>query len=358
MLKQSTGEAHCKASNFQASRSSSLGVVSSYPVAALAVGFFVVTCYVIFKDIADGAPITPDHVMSFAVLVGTFASGHLLWDQLKQWRLLPALGLTILFAAGTFYCVTASGGRNAAAQGSKAAEAHKTNDDRARIEGDLKQAKERLVAAQDAEAAECASGDGPRCKGWRKTREERQTHVNVLEAQLRLMEPKKQENPELRHAAKVFAAFPGVTASEQAIFGFLVLYWPFLKAVFCEIATLVFASIGFSHRKPTTVSVTAATQPAKPLETVASRKPFHSRQALGFLGGNQGKPSRQPFSKQEALNDLLTVLATNGAPSQEALRDRWGVKSKGTVSKWLKDWEAKGRIKRHQSGRCKEVASA
>src|SRR5262245_8806853 len=96
------------------------GVIASYPAAALAVGFFGVTCYVLFKDVADGAPITPDHVMSFAVLVGTFASGHLLWGQLQQWRIVPALGLTVLFAAGTFYCVTSAGGRNAAAQGEKA----------------------------------------------------------------------------------------------------------------------------------------------------------------------------------------------------------------------------------------------
>ena len=350
MLMQSTGEARCKASNFQASRSSSLGVVSSYPVAALAVGFFVVTCYVIFKDVADGAPITPDHVMSFAVLVGTFASGHLLWDQLKQWRLLPAVGLTILFAAGTFYCVTASGGRNAAVQGSKAAEAHKTNDDRARIEGDLKQAKERLIAAQDAEAAECASGDGPRCKGWRKTREERQTYVNVLTIQLRSMEPKRQENPELRHAAKVFAAFPGVSVREEAVFGFLVLYWPFLKAVFCEIATLVFASIGFAHRKHRPLEPL----PRKPLETVPQRKPFPANRGLGFLAGN----SKKRLSKDEALSDLLTFIAMNGSPTQETLRERWGVKSKGTVSKWLTEWETQGQIKRNQAGRCKSIGLA
>lgn len=342
MPKRGSEGALCKASSSGASPSKHLPNVSSYPAALLAVGFFLVTCFVLFKDVYDGAAITTDHVLSMAVLIGTFASGHLLWDQLKQWQLLPALGLTILFAAGTFYCVTASGGRNAAVQGSKAAEAHKTNDDRARIEGDLKQAKARLEDAQDAEAAECASGDGPRCKGWRKTREERQTYVNVLQAQLRLMEPERQENPELRHAAKLFAAFPGIAAKEEAIFGFLVLYFPFLKALFAEIATLVFGSIGFRPRKETLSLPIPTHESIKPLKakaaTVANVVPFH-------------RPKEKPFQKANALADLLSL---ESVPSQESLASRWN-RSEATVSRWLRAWEEEGKVKRSSVGRCKAI---
>src|SRR4051812_32576179 len=110
MLKKSASDDGCKGFNSALSPTKHLGVIGSYPAAGLAAGFFLVTCFVLFKDVADGAPITTDHVMSFAVLVGTFASGHLLAGQLRQWRLVPAIGLVALFSAGTFYCVTASGG--------------------------------------------------------------------------------------------------------------------------------------------------------------------------------------------------------------------------------------------------------
>lgn len=51
--------------------------VNSWPKAILAAGFFALTNYVIFEDVLrHGAVITTDHLLSFAVLVGTFAAGH------------------------------------------------------------------------------------------------------------------------------------------------------------------------------------------------------------------------------------------------------------------------------------------
>lgn len=334
----------CKGRVSGPSRTKRLPPVGSYPAAALAVGFFLVTCFVLFKDVADGAPITPDHVMSMAVLIGTFASGHLLWGQLQQWRLLPALGLMVLFAGGTFYCVTASGGRNATVQSVKAGEAHKTNDDRARVEADLSEAKERLDASLEGEEAECASGDGIKCKARRTTRQERQTYVNVLEAQLRLMDPQQIENPELRHAAKLFAAMPGVMATEDRIFASLVLFFPFVKALFCEIATLVFASIGFRHGPGRNRSQTVRNgdDALEPSQSHASFPQSHST---------------VPFQKAEALRDVLSLIHSSGTvPSQGALRLRWK-RPKSTVSRWLIEFEAKGQITRSQQGKCKAVNS-
>jgi hypothetical protein len=55
-------------------------------------------------------------------------------------------------------------------------------------------------------------------QGLAQDARETTTYVNVLEAQSRLFEPKKQENFELRHAAKIFAVFPGVTVNEDSSF--------------------------------------------------------------------------------------------------------------------------------------------
>ena len=307
-----------------------------YPAALLAVGFLLVTCFVLFKDVWDGAALTTDHVLSFAVLVGTFASGHLLSEQLRQWRVLPSLGLLILFIAGTFYCVTASAGRTAATTGEKAELVHKSNDNRARVEADLTSAKDRLGKALEAEDYECASGKGERCRGRRATREERQTYVNVLEAQLRMMDPARSEYPELRHAAKVFASI--VAVDEQTILDTLILWFPFLKAMFAETATLVFGSIAVRRSKAMSGISRPETFAGKPFSETVSWKPTLGHVGTLRLAGS--KETHRPMSKDEALADLLT-LVSDDAPvvSQELLRKRFGVSSKGTVSKWLAEWE-------------------
>lgn len=116
-------------------------------------------------------------------------------------------------------------GRNAAVLISKAETIHQSNADRASVESDLQTAKTRLSDALEDEQKACASGEGTRCKGWRTTAQERQTYVSVLEDQLKRMDPARVENPELHHAAKLFAAMPWVTASEDKIFAALVLFF-------------------------------------------------------------------------------------------------------------------------------------
>ena len=66
-------------------------------------------------------------------------------------------------------------------------------------------------------------------------------------------------------------------------------------------------------------------------------------------------PSGGQKTKQEALADLLTLSALgHKIPSQDWLCDRWQ-KRKGTVSRWLKDWETQGFIERTKAARCKIV---
>ena len=77
---------------------------------ALGVLFALGTCYVLFNDVHSLSQVTVDHVMTLLVLIGTVASGHMVTHQR---RTPPVVGLGLLFAAGTFYCVTQSAARNA-----------------------------------------------------------------------------------------------------------------------------------------------------------------------------------------------------------------------------------------------------
>ena len=65
------------------------------------------------------------------------------------------------------------------------------------------------------------------------------------------------------------------------------------------------------------------------------------------------------YSKAEAEAALVTRLALGETiPSQDTLADQWLV-NKGTVSKWLGDWECRQLIPaRQQIGRCKQLAKA
>ena len=68
-------------------------------------------------------------------------------------------------------------------------------------------------------------------------------------------------------------------------------------------------------------------------------------------GGNR----RFAFTKQAAAADVIRLVRENGSiPRQETLSERWRV-GKGTVSKWLGDFERAGMIQRETVGRCKSV---
>jgi hypothetical protein len=214
---------------------------------ALGALFALGTCYVLFSDVRSPAEITVDHVMTLLVLVGTIASGHMFWHQALAWRVLPAAGLAVLFLAGTFYCVTTSAARNAEQGLAKVGEVQSDNEARQRLERDLAEAKEDLRRQRASQTTECASGAGPRCAGRTKLADAAASHVEVLEGRLAKAKPRQIENAGLKHAAKVFAALPWVAAGEQAIERALILFGPFVKALFLEIATIVFLGIGLGH---------------------------------------------------------------------------------------------------------------
>ncbi len=119
---------------------------------------------------------------------------------------------------------------------------------------------------------------------------------------------------------------------------------------------LALASVAM--RKGTAVRsrhVVETVEPAgKAVETISeTRQP---RRDTPDDGGN-----RKPFSRDEALADLKLLLQAGHSPeSQEWLKDRWRLGSKGTVSKWLASWETAGEMpgNRQVEGRCKTIVAA
>jgi len=221
------------------------------------------TIVVLFWDVRALADITTDHVMTLAMLVVTIAAGHYWLPAVQQRRVLPAIGLAVLFVAGTFVCVTGSAGRGAEVAQRKAATAGNINDARKDIADQLAKARADRAALATTMTKECATGEGPKCKGSRASVEYADSHIAILEVRRNDMAPEQEANVRLKHAARVFAFFnPG--ADVRRIEQGLELIWPFALALIMELGTIVFLGFGLGHGRSAVAGSIDAAAPTDP----------------------------------------------------------------------------------------------
>jgi hypothetical protein len=296
------------------------------------------TAYVLFSDVHNLSAITVDHVCTALVLIGTIAAGHLFGVQLRQWRLLSAFGLAVLFVTGTFYCVTSSAARNAEVSVNKTGDVTAANEERKRLTTDRDEAKSNLKDQLKIQSRECASGEGPRCKSATKLVEAAKASLASAETTLSAAAPAREANAGLRHAATVFAIFGG---EADAIEHALVLLFPFAKAVFLEIATIVFLGIGM-HRPGNGQKVAQSV-------TVASDEVTSAKEPVAFA-----KPVQRSLTKEEALRVLKEL---GEAPSQQLLCHLFG-RDRATVHRWLRDWQRNGEVSKERNGKRKQLLAA
>jgi len=219
--------------------------VRSWGAIVLGILLTCVTAYVLLEDVFHGAPITVPHLLTAVAIITAIAAGHMTWPHLVALRP-TAIGLGVLFVASTAYTVVSAGARNAEVSAVKTAKVRQANADRADVEKQLADARRRHREAEDAAAAECASGKGAKCDGKRSTATERQSHLALLEARLERLGPPQLENAGYHHAAEVLETFlpwPAARIEQK-----LVLIMPFLLVLICEFGTLVFWSAGLGHR--------------------------------------------------------------------------------------------------------------
>ena len=186
-------------------------------------------------------------------------------------------------------------------------------------------------------------------------------HTQVVRLDSDEFRPPHTANAELKNLARVYAHLRGL--DETVAMASIMLLLPFALALLTEFGSIVFLKHGFGRRKPPAVAKvgepesgprTDADQPSvhEPTPTNGSREPMN-RPAL------RPGSSRGPLTKAQAERDLITYITLNGrVPSQDLLRARWGLRSKGTVSGWLADWERQGLIHRRLQGKCKVTTAA
>src|SRR5262249_34220155 len=251
----------------------SSSTIRSRGAIALGILLAIGTIVVLFWDVRAPADITTDHVMTLAMLVVTIAAGHYWLPAVQQRRVFPAIGLAVLFIAGTFVCVTGSAGRGAEVAQRKSAAAGNINEGRKDVTDQLAKARADRAALAATMAKECATGEGPKCRGSRASVEYADSHIAILEVRRNDMAPEQEANARLKHAARVFAFFnPGtdVRRIEQG----LELIWPFALALIMELGTIVFLGFGLGHGRGghhVTGSVETNT-PSDPSACIKSRR--------------------------------------------------------------------------------------
>lgn len=133
--------------------------------------------------------------MTLAMLVVSIAAGHHWLPAVQQKRVFLAIGLAVLFLAGTFVCVTGSAGRGAevAQPRQRLPVAPRTPERHCRLGG---QGAHGSCNAHGHK--ECATGEGPKCRGARASVEYADSHIAILEVRRNDMAPEQEAIVQLR----------------------------------------------------------------------------------------------------------------------------------------------------------------
>lgn len=276
------------------------------------------------------------------VIVGlAILSGHLSWRALCGFRPLAAVGLTVLSILCSGFAVYETMGRRAEVRDVKVASAVDTEKRRQHLQTLLSEAEEILAKHRALLSQECASGNGKRCSGLTYTTLTWESAVTGYQTQLAKLGPQTPADPKADRFAAVLSLFVG--AKDADIKRNVATFEPIALPLILEFGSMVLFGFGFSSRRRR--EPIAAVAPAEQVTPAVEQLPPSS-------------PKGGSLTKIEAERDLVTLLALGKAiPSQDWLTERWGV-GKGTVSKWLSDWEDRGLVTRTQSGHCKLIEPA
>lgn len=304
--------------------------VRSYGATALGVLFGAITARVLLDDVVHGAAITVAHMMSVGALVATIAAGHYFLPAVMRAAVFAAVGLAIIFLAGTGYVLVASATRNADSMATKAATVRQVNEQRtalrahlATAEADLEAARRDLAKASAEAASECGTGKGRRCEGREATRQaaERardraESHVALVQARVDMLGPVREESGGYAHAGRVWAAVTGGSADQAT--ATLMLAMPIVTTLLCELGTIVFLGIGLGHRhkpEPAAVEPVAPPPAEAPLPApLPGPAPLNTRhgEVVSFVQAYRAQHKRDPRWSEIRAAGFSRATASRG----------------------------------------------
>lgn len=285
------------------------------------------TAYVLFEDVLrHQAPITTAHILTALALIGTIAAGHYVLPEWQARHRLSALGLGLLFAAGTAYVVTSSGARNAEVAAGKVAIVRDGNSERARIEKQRLEAEQMRDVARATLAKLGCKSDDRRADCQRAATSQRVYNAAVRghSSELREAGPSRTENAGYAHAGHVLAALPGVTASPATIAEKLALLMPFVVVVIAELGTICFTSMALRSAPR---AITEREQPFTEEEIDDLKRVVKPDDHPTPPKGSRRKPADAAAERRSRVHSFVAEYRKRHGsdPSPQAVRDATGL---------------------------------
>ncbi len=238
--------------------------IRSWRALAFAGVILIGTCYVLFQDLLEGAPLTVGHVLTALALAIATAAGHQIVPTFKAGRYPLTASMAILAAGAIVYIGLMSGARNGEQIAGKAERIEQTNAQRTEILAERKKAQAMLDQARADIGRECASGEGTKCKGRRATEAVYAAAVAGHDAKLAALPPMQTANGQYKALAQGVVRLPWfrdrtVADVEQD----LIILLPWLAVLLAELSVPAFLSLALGHAHVPTI-VDQAQAPVPP----------------------------------------------------------------------------------------------
>jgi hypothetical protein len=206
------------------------------------------TCYVLFQDVINGAPITTGHVLTGLALMIATAASHCIVPTFKI-RRYPLTACMVILAVGSIlYIGLMSGARNAEQTTLKAERIDQANKERARIAELRKQAQAMLDKATAAVAAECSTGLGKLCVGKKATKEVYEAAVKGHDADLARLGAHQTPNAGYKAVAEGLIRLPWFRGSDpKELEETVIILLTWLAVLLAELSVPVFLAFGLGH---------------------------------------------------------------------------------------------------------------
>lgn len=234
--------------------------IRSWPALGFAGVILAGTCYVLFQDVINGAPIGTGHVLTAMALLIATAAGHKIAPTWRERRYALSVTMMLLAAGAILYVGLMSGARNAEFTAGKAERIENINGERERLTRLRDQAQVMLTKALEDVAKECASGEGTKCRGRKATRDVYDGALKGHNADLAKLGAPQTANAGYKAIAEGIVLLPWFSHySVVQVVHALIILLPWLAVLISEFGVPAFLSLALGHRHVATISDSAQT---------------------------------------------------------------------------------------------------
>jgi Crp-like helix-turn-helix domain len=199
--------------------------------------------YILTADAVTSGTWTLDAALAPVTVGLTIMSGHLFSAAIAGRRWFSATGFAMLFVVGTVLTIYGSVGRQAEATSTTALAAESIRLQRAGVMASLTRNQSMLAEAQKKLGTECATGDGPACKGIKATINVYGDAITGNLAQLKAIGPERATNGAAARLAEIVGMVGG--DGERAM-KLAVMLEPFCRTLLLELGAVVCFGFAFS----------------------------------------------------------------------------------------------------------------